>query len=82
VQLSEGPTGTVFDFRHETRGQHGIIDELGRTVLNVCHVVPDGVVLFCKSLLSFFIHIMTSAAVLMCDISGTCMVSCIIILLV
>ncbi len=72
VQLSEGPTGTVFDFRHETRGQHGIIDELGRTVLNVCHVVPDGVVLFCKLLL----FLVVIAALHLYDIPqlGTCMV--------
>lgn len=49
LTLSEGPTGQVFDFRHGSRGSDKTIDELGRTVLNICCVVPDGVVLFLPS---------------------------------
>jgi chromosome transmission fidelity protein 1 len=47
--MGSGPSGTALDFRHSSRGSPGTVDELGRLVLNVCRVVPGGVVLFFPS---------------------------------
>lgn len=37
------------DLRHGSRSSPAVMEELGRVVLNVCGVVPDGVVLFVPS---------------------------------
>ena len=50
--LSKGPTGKPFEFTFSKRaGREGeeIIDELGRAVLNICTIVPDGIVVFFPS---------------------------------
>lgn len=50
--LSSGPSGKTFDFTYGKRaGKEGeqMIDELGRAMLNLCTVVPDGVVVFFPS---------------------------------
>ncbi|CZR57626.1 related to ATP-dependent RNA helicase CHL1 [Phialocephala subalpina] len=47
--LSKGPGGTVFEFTFGKRGDVGMVDELGRALLNICSVVPDGVVVFFPS---------------------------------
>lgn len=50
--LSSGPTRQNFEFTFSKRaGDEGeqMIDELGRGVLNICTVVPDGVVVFFPS---------------------------------
>ncbi|KAF8866317.1 ATP-dependent RNA helicase chl1 [Acephala macrosclerotiorum] len=47
--LSKGPGGTEFEFTFGKRGDVGMIDELGRALLNICSVVPDGVVVFFPS---------------------------------
>jgi len=52
--LSKGPSGKPFEFTFSKRaGREGeeMIDELGRAVLNICSVVPDGVVIFFPSYL-------------------------------
>jgi chromosome transmission fidelity protein 1 len=50
--LSKGPTGKPFEFtfskRQDKEGEE-MIDELGRAVLNICALVPDGVVVFFPS---------------------------------
>ena len=38
-----------FDFRMGSRSSAAMMEELGRVVLNVCSIVPDGVVLFLPS---------------------------------
>lgn len=50
--LSTGPTGRKFEFTYGNRGgSRGdeMIDELGRAILNIAAVVPDGVVIFFPS---------------------------------
>ena len=49
LTLSTGPTGLKFDFRMGSRSSAAMMEELGRVVLNVCSIVPDGVVLFLPS---------------------------------
>ena len=45
-----GSNRQVLDFRHATRATDDVVDELGRVLLvNVCSVVPGGVVLFLPS---------------------------------
>ncbi|TQS34994.1 hypothetical protein Golomagni_04600, partial [Golovinomyces magnicellulatus] len=47
--LSTGPSGREFEFTFGRRGDDNMIDDLGRAVLKICHVVPDGVVVFFPS---------------------------------
>jgi chromosome transmission fidelity protein 1 len=49
--LSSGPSGKAaeFEFTYKNRGNEVMIDELGRALLNICTVVPDGVVVFFPS---------------------------------
>ncbi len=47
--LSTGPTSVKLDFRHSSRSSNQMIDELGRTVMNMCNVVPSGFVVFLPS---------------------------------
>ena len=47
--LKIGPTGQEFDFTFKNRSNNATLDELGRALLNLCIVVPDGVVVFFPS---------------------------------
>jgi chromosome transmission fidelity protein 1 len=47
--LSRGPSGKEFNFTFSNRGDNEMIDELGRALLNICTIVPDGVVVFFPS---------------------------------
>ena len=47
--LCKGPMGTAFDFRHAARGTNAMMDELGRSLANICRVCPDGIVAFFPS---------------------------------
>jgi len=49
--LSSGPSGkeAEFEFTYKNRGNGEMMDELGRAMLNICTVVPDGVVVFFPS---------------------------------
>lgn len=47
--LSKGPGSVTFEFNHKNKGNVEMIDELGRALLNICSVVPDGVVVFFSS---------------------------------
>ncbi|PVH87825.1 DNA repair helicase [Cadophora sp. DSE1049] len=47
--LSRGPTGQIFDFTFKNRANYEMIDDLGLALLNICSVVPDGVVVFFPS---------------------------------
>jgi chromosome transmission fidelity protein 1 len=50
--LSTGPTGKKFEFTYSKRaGREGeeMVDELGKALLNICGIVPDGVVVFFPS---------------------------------
>ncbi|KAG5981508.1 hypothetical protein E4U55_002863 [Claviceps digitariae] len=43
------PGGTPFEFNYQRRGDQEMIKELGLVILNICSVVPDGVVVFFPS---------------------------------
>ncbi|KAH0542102.1 hypothetical protein FGG08_003482 [Glutinoglossum americanum] len=47
--VSRGPTGVNFEFTFEKRNSDVMIDELGRLILNICLIIPDGVVVFFSS---------------------------------
>ncbi|KAH0559276.1 hypothetical protein GP486_004207, partial [Trichoglossum hirsutum] len=47
--ISRGPTGVSLEFTFEKRDSHAMIDELGRSILNMCLVIPDGIVVFFSS---------------------------------
>jgi chromosome transmission fidelity protein 1 len=49
MALSRGPSGVTFDFTYQTRDTAALMDELGRAILNLCNVVPGGVVCFLPS---------------------------------
>ncbi|GJQ13750.1 hypothetical protein GpartN1_g5541.t1 [Galdieria partita] len=47
--VSRGPTRIPLEFTYTTRRSEFLIQELGRILLNVCRVVPGGVVMFFSS---------------------------------
>jgi len=47
--LSHGPSGQKFDFTYSNRNDTKLIDDLGRTVINFCNIIPGGVVCFFPS---------------------------------
>ncbi|XP_028027287.1 ATP-dependent DNA helicase DDX11 isoform X1 [Bombyx mandarina] len=49
VCLSRGPSNTVFNFSYENRMSKELLNEVGRTLRNVCSIVPGGVVCFLPS---------------------------------
>ncbi|KAK7097155.1 ATP-dependent DNA helicase DDX11-like [Littorina saxatilis] len=49
LTLAVGPTGVPLDFTYQARDSPRLLDELGRVLINVCSVVPGGVVIFFPS---------------------------------
>lgn len=49
LAVPSGPSGKVFDFRHPNRSDPSMIADLGRAIVNVCHVTPGGIVVFLSS---------------------------------
>ncbi|EPS45783.1 hypothetical protein H072_142 [Dactylellina haptotyla CBS 200.50] len=49
MTVPTGVTGQEFEFTFDKRGQAQLIMELGRTILNLCNVIPHGVVVFFPS---------------------------------
>ncbi|KAI9017958.1 helicase C-terminal domain-containing protein [Phycomyces nitens] len=47
--IDEGPTRKPFLFNYENRQDTGLIDEVGKSIVNLCNVIPDGVVCFFAS---------------------------------
>lgn len=47
--VGSGPSDVPFDFAWQNRSSAAMIEELGRLVLNMCNLVPDGVVMFFPS---------------------------------
>lgn len=47
--LCKGPSGIEFEFTYHNRDNTQLIDELGRTIANLCMVVPGGVICFFPS---------------------------------
>ncbi|CAL1679080.1 unnamed protein product [Lasius platythorax] len=44
-----GPTGVEFEFNFHNRQDTKLLDELGRALLNLCNIVPAGIVIFFPS---------------------------------
>lgn len=49
LTVAAGPSAVPFDFRHGTRGEARIIDELGRALVSLATLVPAGIVVFLPS---------------------------------
>ncbi|ETS60057.1 hypothetical protein PaG_06051 [Moesziomyces aphidis] len=47
--LGSSPKGLPFEFKFDSRANAELIDELGRTLINLCNVVPAGLVVFVPS---------------------------------
>jgi chromosome transmission fidelity protein 1 len=47
--MSRGPSGFEFDFTFTSRTNPKMMDELGNFIINLCNIVPDGIVLFFPS---------------------------------
>ncbi|OXU22266.1 hypothetical protein TSAR_001674 [Trichomalopsis sarcophagae] len=47
--LKTGPTGIDFEFNFQNRQNTKMLDELGRTLVNLCNIVPAGLVVFLPS---------------------------------
>ncbi|QSZ28588.1 hypothetical protein DSL72_003087 [Monilinia vaccinii-corymbosi] len=47
--VAKGPTGVDFRWTYDNRRNTDMIDELGRALVNICTVVPDGIVVFFPS---------------------------------
>ncbi|XP_014474402.1 PREDICTED: probable ATP-dependent RNA helicase DDX11 isoform X2 [Dinoponera quadriceps] len=47
--VMRGPTGVELEFSFHNRQDTKLLDELGRTLLNLCNIVPAGVVVFFPS---------------------------------
>ncbi|XP_076290500.1 ATP-dependent DNA helicase DDX11 isoform X2 [Lasioglossum baleicum] len=44
-----GPTGVEFEFNFQNRQNIKLLDELGRALVNICNIVPAGIVVFLPS---------------------------------
>lgn len=49
LAVGEGPTGVPFRFTYQTRTRPDIVDELGRAIVNLALLVPQGLVIFFPS---------------------------------
>ncbi|XP_053637963.1 ATP-dependent DNA helicase DDX11 isoform X1 [Cherax quadricarinatus] len=49
IALTQGPTNVTLDFTYQHRGDTRVLDELGRVLVNICTIVPGGVVCFLPS---------------------------------
>jgi len=49
ISLSHGPDGNLLEFNYANRQKEETLDSLGRSITNLCNVVPAGVVVFLPS---------------------------------
>ncbi|XP_077295198.1 ATP-dependent DNA helicase DDX11 [Arctopsyche grandis] len=49
ICLSEGPSGKKLNFTYEMRNTPEMLNEIGRILMNICNIVPGGVVCFFPS---------------------------------
>jgi len=49
IIVGQGPGGRLLDFSFAQRSSPDLLDELGRLLVNVCSVVPAGIVVFFPS---------------------------------
>ncbi|XP_034946686.1 ATP-dependent DNA helicase DDX11 [Chelonus insularis] len=47
--VTQGPTKVTFEFNYNNRGNPELINELGRTLVRLCNIVPGGIVVFFSS---------------------------------
>ncbi|XP_058793640.1 ATP-dependent DNA helicase DDX11 [Phymastichus coffea] len=47
--MKTGPTGMEFEFNYQNRQNVKMLNELGRTLVNLCNIVPAGIVVFLPS---------------------------------
>ncbi|CAG5096283.1 Similar to ddx11: ATP-dependent DNA helicase DDX11 (Danio rerio), partial [Cotesia congregata] len=47
--VTQGPTGVKFEFNYQNRENKELLNELGRTLKNLCNIIPGGVVVFLPS---------------------------------
>ena len=47
--LSVGPSNSKLDFRHQSRSTDTVCDEIGRALVEICKIVPSGIVVFLPS---------------------------------
>lgn len=47
--LSASPKGVPFEFKFDSRDNTELLDELGRTLANLCNIIPAGLVVFVPS---------------------------------
>ncbi|EST05055.1 ATP-dependent helicase, C-terminal [Kalmanozyma brasiliensis GHG001] len=47
--LSASPKGQPFEFKFDSRDNTELVDELGRTIINLCNIIPAGLVVFVPS---------------------------------
>lgn len=47
--LSTSPKGLPFEFKFDSRDNLDLVDELGRTIANLCNIIPAGLVVFVPS---------------------------------
>ncbi|KAJ1909776.1 ATP-dependent DNA helicase chl1 [Tieghemiomyces parasiticus] len=49
LTVDKGPTGRPFKFLADARGDAALTQELGQTLLNLCNIIPNGLVCFFPS---------------------------------
>ncbi|KAI7860388.1 helicase C-terminal domain-containing protein [Circinella umbellata] len=49
MSIDTGPSGKPFLFRYDNRKDEKLMDEVGQTIINLCNVIPGGVVCFFSS---------------------------------
>ncbi|CAG0878860.1 unnamed protein product [Darwinula stevensoni] len=49
IVMSQGPTGKEFLFNFSNRDDSKMLDEFGRVLVNLCNIVPGGIVVFFPS---------------------------------
>ncbi|KZC13018.1 ATP-dependent RNA helicase CHL1, partial [Dufourea novaeangliae] len=47
--VSRGPTGIEFEFNFKNQQNTNLLNELGRALVNICNIVPAGIVVFLPS---------------------------------
>lgn len=47
--VTKGPAGSLLEFKHAQRTDQRLLNELGQLILNLCSVVPGGMVVFFPS---------------------------------
>ncbi|KAF9219229.1 DNA repair helicase [Gyrodon lividus] len=47
--LTKGPAGSIIEFKHAQQTDQRVLSELGQLILNLCNVVPGGLVVFFPS---------------------------------